>query len=376
MVKSVLPCLVIVRRQPVPSLFHPSALHAPSLFAKTANSPYFVFNHFRTLLHSCTPRVLLISFLFFRLRTLCEKQGGVGVLFPNWNPTPSPSPRPAPLPSLSPSIRGGRRPRKSPRGGGCCRWKPFSSHRSFCLHRGCDTTATCARCAGGPWRLRRRSERLLRGRRRCAGRECRGRGGREQHGIFLACGIRCAGERIVWHTARRRSCRFPSAAPLPLAPTACYRSAAPASASFHGWSAPAASAHAPRLRTAPLRSQAAAASQTCRKHRRESVEWLVARTELSVRQELVVAHFKVNFFSETVVNQIVCVGVFGSHREENEFRYAIVIVVTGVQEFSEATNPTHRVIWSHEEPLVHERVYRIIRIAAPSAVTSVKVSGN
>src|SRR6267143_250523 len=131
MVKSVLPCLVIVRRQPVPSLFHPSALPAPSLFAKTANSPYFVFNHFRTLLHSCTPRVLLISFLFFRLRTLCEKQGGVGVLFPNWNPTPSPSPRPAPLPSLSPSIRGGRRPRKSPRGGGCCRWMPFSFSRAI-----------------------------------------------------------------------------------------------------------------------------------------------------------------------------------------------------------------------------------------------------
>src|SRR5712664_4877462 len=84
MVKSVLPCLVIVRRQPVPSLFHPSALPAPSLFAKTANSPYFVFNHFRTLLHSCTPRVLLISFLFFRLRTLCEKQGGVGVFESVW----------------------------------------------------------------------------------------------------------------------------------------------------------------------------------------------------------------------------------------------------------------------------------------------------
>src|SRR6266446_3521873 len=248
MVKSVLLCLVIVRRQPVPSLFHPSALPAPSLFAKTANSPYFVFNHFRTLLHSCTPRVLLISFLFFRLRTLCEKQGGVGVFFPNWNPTPSPSPLPARLPSLSPSIPAALRPQKIRPAASSHKWKPFSFHRFPP-----DTTATCARCAGGPWRLRRRSERLLRGRRRCAGRECRGRGDHERRGIFLAYGSRCAGGQIVWRTAHRRSCRFPSAAPLPLAPAACYCSAAPASASFHARNALAASAPARRPHTAPLR---------------------------------------------------------------------------------------------------------------------------
>src|SRR5712664_1600627 len=244
MVKSVLPCLVIVRRQHVPSLFHPSALPAPSLFAKTANSPYFVFNHFRTLLHSCTPRVLLISFLFFRLRTLCEKQGGVGVLFPNWNPTPSPSPRPAPLPSLSPSIPAALRPQKIRPAASSHKWKPFSFHRFPP-----DTTATCARCAGGPWRLRRRSGRLLLGRRICGGRECRGRGGRERRGIFLACGIRCVAARIVWRTARHRSCRFLSAAPLRLAPAACSGFAVPASASFRAPSEPAASRRALPPRT-------------------------------------------------------------------------------------------------------------------------------
>src|SRR6266849_8373432 len=103
MVISVLPCLMIVRRQPVrssrPTSFPPAS---PSLFAKSANFPPFLFNHFRTLLRSCNQRLSLISFPFFRLRTLSEKQGGVGVFFPNWTATRSQSPRPAPLPSLSP----------------------------------------------------------------------------------------------------------------------------------------------------------------------------------------------------------------------------------------------------------------------------------
>ena len=93
MVKSVLPCFVVIRRQPVLSFrstFSSSA--SPSLFARTAKFPPFLFNQFRNLVsnqttirplfsYPCTLFCTLknhISPVFKRFRTLCPKPPGVG----------------------------------------------------------------------------------------------------------------------------------------------------------------------------------------------------------------------------------------------------------------------------------------------------------
>src|SRR5229473_3173009 len=122
---------------------------------------------------------------------------------------------------------------------------------------------TCALpISGGPWRLRRKSGRLLQVQMICGGRECRGRGDRGRRGIFLACGFGCADGRTVSHTWRRRSCRFLSDAPSPLGPAACYRRGAPACASSHAPNARGASAPAPPPHTTPLRFRVGAAWRT------------------------------------------------------------------------------------------------------------------
>jgi len=73
------------------------------------------------------------------------------------------------------------------------------------------------------------------------GRECRGRGGREQHGIFLAAGFGALPARIALaYRGVIDHAVFFQAAPLPLAPAACYCSCPlQLSASFmHGMRSP------------------------------------------------------------------------------------------------------------------------------------------
>src|SRR6267378_6831839 len=122
-----LPCLVIVRRQPVPSFFYSSGPPAPSLFAKTANFPPLVFNFvlcFHILAHSfalfCTHKKLN-SFLFKRLRTLRQKTelpyrpiSPLAVPFWNGSPIPMGLLHPERLRASAPSIPAALRPPKIP----------------------------------------------------------------------------------------------------------------------------------------------------------------------------------------------------------------------------------------------------------------------
>src|SRR6266478_4624343 len=205
----------------------------------------------------------LFSFVCHCLRKL----PGVYPKFPNWKTTPRlPLAR---LPLLLPSTPAAPRPPKILPEAGSHKWKPFSSHQS---RR--DTPVVSARSAGAPSRPHRFPSPFLPAPSRCAGRGRRVLASPAKSETSPACVPRSAAARTAWHTSRHRSGHFPSNAPSPLAPAACYRSAAPAFASFHAPNAPAASAPAPRHRTAPLPFQVCEVSRTWGKHRRESREWL------------------------------------------------------------------------------------------------------
>ena len=87
-----LPCFVTVRRQSAPPRFRSSAPPVSPLFAKSANFPLFVFNHFCVLASSEKSSSPLFSYscklfcasknhissVFKRFRTLRKKPPGVG----------------------------------------------------------------------------------------------------------------------------------------------------------------------------------------------------------------------------------------------------------------------------------------------------------
>src|SRR5712664_2484188 len=282
-----LPCLVIVRRQPVLSFRPTSFLRgSPSLFATSANFPPLVFNHFRNLALSEKPFVpcfhtlahsfalfctfeKLNSFRFNRLRTLRQKTGLPScpispLAVPFWNASPIPTGllRPERLPASAPSIPAAPRPPKTPPAAGSHTWKPFSSHQSPR-----DTPAASAQSAGAPSRPHRFPSPPPPAPPQYAGPAPRVPASLSKSETSPACAIPSAAARTASHTARHRSGRFPSNAPSPPAPAACFCSAAPVFASFHAPNAPAASAPAPLPHITPLPFRLRDASQTWLKHR-------------------------------------------------------------------------------------------------------------
>src|SRR5260370_2736335 len=160
------------------------------------------------------------------------KRGGCGGILPKLElysdsialsaPLLIPAPSLACLLSPSPSIPAAPRPRKTPPAAGSRTRKPFSSHRSPR-----DTPAASARSVGSPSRPHRFPWPLLPAPPRCARPAPRVPASLAQPETPPFCVPPSAAVRTAARTARRRSGRFTSTAPSPLAPAARYCSAAP-----------------------------------------------------------------------------------------------------------------------------------------------------
>src|SRR5712692_122886 len=201
---------------------------------------------------------------------LLRKLPGVYPKFPNWKTTLGLPP--ARLPLLSPSTPAAPRPQRTLPARGSRIWKPFSFHQSPR-----ETPATCVRSAGAPWWLHRFVRPIPSAPPQYAGQGRRVPASLGRSEICPACVFPFAAAQTASHIARHRSCRFLSTALSPLAPAICCRSAAPAFVSSRARNALAASTRAPLSHTARIPFRLGAFSQTWRKHRRESVEWLVSR---------------------------------------------------------------------------------------------------